>query len=202
MRPEGPFSAYVLICESFCKGFLVLRENGDPYSFKKGMLSEQNQFALAREGKMKELRELYSSLPQRASAPFLKPRRLEKAKPVHWRFADHPRTGTIYDLPDDLTLQRGITYTFLPDGQAIRVPAMNRLNVRAEAEGHQEDEDEDIVQALQQILTGKRASKNKPGFDAVGRARRPASRRIDDRGPMRKPDAHGQGLRPMEVQQA
>ena len=99
---------------------------------------------LAHAQKMKELRELYSSLPQRASAEYLRPRRLEKARPVHWRYADRPRSGTIYDLPDDLTLQRGITYTFLPDGKAIRVPAMNRLNVRAAAQGHQEDEDGDM----------------------------------------------------------
>ena len=158
---------------------------------------------LAHAQKMKELRELYSSLPQRASAEYLRPRRLEKARPVHWRYADQPRTGTIYDLPDDLTLQRGITYTFLPDGKAIRVPAMNRLNVRAAAQGHQEDEDGDIVKALQQLLTGKRATGNKPSFDKQGRVRRPADRgRIDERGPMRKPDAHGQGLRPMPVLEA
>ena len=165
--------------------------------------NDQDLGRLAQEAKRKELRELYSSLPQRASAEFLKPRVLQKAKPVHWRYADRPRSGTIYDLPDDLTLQRGITYTFLPDGKAIRVPAMNRLNVRAAAQGHQEDEDADIVKALQQLLTGKRPTGDKPSFDKQGRVRRPADRgRIDERGPMRKPDAHGQGLRPMPVLEA
>ena len=59
---------------------------------------------------------------------------LPKARPVIWRSADHPMPGTIYRLPDDMSLQRGITYTFLPDGRSLRVPAMNRLDVRAAAQ--------------------------------------------------------------------
>ena len=61
--------------------------------------------------------------------------------------------GTIYRLPDDLTLQRGITYTFLPDGRALRVPSMNRMSVRAAAQGHQENEDSDVVEALTQLIS-------------------------------------------------
>jgi len=104
--------------------------------------------------------------------------------------------GTIYRLPDDTTLQRGITYTFLPDGRSIRVPAMNRLDVRAAAQGHQEGEDGDIMQALQQILSGKRG---KASFDGQGRARRaPADRR--ERGPAARRDVRGQGMRRMPVE--
>ena len=129
---------------------------------------------------------------------------LPKAKPVIWRCADHPMPGTIYRLPDDRTLQRGITYTFLPDGRSIRVPAMNRLDVRASAESHREDEDGDIMQALQQILMGKRG---KASFDGQGRARRPAGqrgapvgRRAPERGPAAQRDVRGEGMRAMPLQ--
>ena len=107
--------------------------------------------------------------------------------------------GTIYRLPDDMTLQRGITYTFLPDGRSIRVPAMNRLDVRAAAQSHQEGEDGDIIQALQQILSGKRG---KARFDGQGRAQGPAApapvgRR---RGPAARRDVQGEGMRGMPVE--
>ena len=114
--------------------------------------------------------------------------------------------GTIYRLPDDLTLQRGITYTFLPDGRSMRVPAMNRLDVRAAAQGHQEDEDKDIIQALQQILKGKRQTGGAPRFNEQGRAHRlaperggPAGRRGAVRGPPARREVDGQGLRNMPI---
>ena len=64
--------------------------------------------------------------------------------------------GTIFRLPDDRALQRGITYTFLPDGRRTVVPAMSRLDVRAHAQSHDENEHSDIVQALQDILQGRK----------------------------------------------
>ena len=126
---------------------------------------------------------------------------LPKARPVIWRSADHPMPGTIYRLPDDMSLQRGITYTFLPDGRSLRVPAMNRLDVRAAAQSHQDGEDGDIMQALQQILSGKRG---KATFDDQGRARRPADQRVagqraPQRGPLPRRDMHGEGVRGMAV---
>jgi hypothetical protein len=109
--------------------------------------------------------------------------------------------GSIYHLPDDTSLQRGITYTILPDGRSIRVPAMNRLDVRASAQGHQEGQDGDIMQALQQILTGKRG---KASFDGQGRARRgrrgaPVGRRAPERGPAPRREVQGEGMRGMHV---
>ena len=140
-----------------------------------------------------------SRIAQRPPASHRVAKVLPKAKPVIWRSADHPMPGTIYRLPDDMTLQRGITYTFLPDGRSIRVPAMNRLDVRAAAQGHQEGEDGDIMQALQQILTGKRG---KASFDGQGRAQGPAApapvgRR---RGPAARRDVRGEGMRGMPVE--
>ena len=106
-------------------------------------------------------------------------------------------TGTIYRLPDDLTLQRGITYTFLPDGRRMRVPAMNRLDVRASAQGHQDNEDEGIAEALKKLLTGKKPTGNDARFDRVGRARRPHQAA---HGPAIQRDVYGQGMRGLPVQ--
>ena len=79
--------------------------------------------------------------------------------------------GTIFNLPDDMHLQRGITYTILPDGRSARVPAMSRLQVRAESQSHREDGDEDAMQALKDILMGKKWTKGRARHDRSGRAR-------------------------------
>ena len=80
--------------------------------------------------------------------------------------------GSIYRLPDDLSLQRGITYTILPDGRSLRVPAMNRLIVRSQAESHTEDEGRDLVQALQDIIQGKAPVRGRASFNKRGVASR------------------------------
>ena len=85
-----------------------------------------------------------------------------------WRSWDRPRVGSIYRLPDDLSLQRGITYTIMPDGKSLRVPAMNRLVVRSQAESHTEDEGRSIVQALQNIIAGKKPLKGQARFNRHG----------------------------------
>ena len=56
--------------------------------------------------------------------------------------------GTIFRMIDDMSLQRGITYTILPDGRSLRVPAMARINVRAHADSHAEDDGQDMVRQL------------------------------------------------------
>ena len=110
--------------------------------------------------------------------------------------------GSIYRLPDDRTLQRGITYTFLPDGKAIRVPAMNRMQVRAESQGHQEGEDDDIMQTLTKLLSGKKDPKQYRNRRPHGQ-RQPGQRA--PRGGMARDDPgepdHGAGLRPLNVQE-
>jgi hypothetical protein len=131
----------------------------------------------------------------------------QKAKPVHWRFADNPRPGSIYRLPDDMSLQRGITYTFLPDGRSMRVPSMNRMMVRASAEGHQENENQDIMSALQQMLSGKRPTAGKARFNNMGRAHVP-DRRVGAggvraaarRGPAARNEVVGDGLRGIPIE--
>ena len=118
-----------------------------------------------------------------------------------WRFYDRPMPGSIYRLPDDRTLQRGITYTFLPDGRRIRVPAMNRMEVRAESQGHQEGEDGDIMQKLTRLLSGKKdPSRNRhrvPGHRIPGQRAPRGGMARDDPG---EPD-HGAGLRPLNIQE-
>ena len=86
-----------------------------------------------------------------------------------WRSYDRPRVGTIFRLPDDLQLQRGITYTILPDGRSIRVPSMNRQLVRAQSDKHSENEGHDIMQALQDILQGSKPVPGRARHDRRGR---------------------------------
>ena len=76
-------------------------------------------------------------------------------KAMSWRSHDRPMPGSIYRLQDDRRLQRGITYTIMPDGKGLRVPANTRLGVRAAAESHERDQHADIMQALTDILKGK-----------------------------------------------
>jgi hypothetical protein len=80
--------------------------------------------------------------------------------------------GTIYRMLDDRSLQRGITYTIMPDGKSLRVPAMSKLDVRASAESHQDNEQGSIVQALSDILKGKKPVEGRARFNRKGRARR------------------------------
>ena len=111
--------------------------------------------------------------------------------------------GTIFRLPDDLTLQRGITYTFLPDGRRLRVPSMNRMQVRADAQGHQENEDGDIMQALQDIIKGKKPGAGRAKFNRHGVAQRMQGRRAGGGRPVVRYDpaegGRGQGLRPVAI---
>ena len=127
------------------------------------------------------------------------------AKPVNWRYADTPRTGTIFRLPDDVRLQRGITYTYLPDGRSMRLPSMNRLLVRASAASHQESENHDIVQALQKIIQGKRPTAGSSRFDHMGRAHVPGMGRREGnaqprRGPPARNQVRGDGLRGIPIE--
>lgn len=110
--------------------------------------------------------------------------------------------GTIYRLPDDLTLQRGITYTFLPDGRALRVPSMNRMSVRAAAQGHQENEDSDVVEALTQLISGKKPVPGRASFDKIGRASGNRVRRNPVRTDPPGRRAPGAGLRPAQIADA
>ncbi len=115
-----------------------------------------------------------------------------------WRSHDRPMPGTIFRLPDITSLQRGITYTILPDGKSIRVPAMSRLDVRANAESHQEKEGGDIMQALQDIIAGKKTVPGRAHFNRRGQAR---GRQLVDKPEVR---AHGgdPGMRPARIEPA
>ena len=84
---------------------------------------------------------------------------------------------------------------------------MNRLDVRASAQGHQEDEDGDIMEALQHILKGKKPTGDKARFNHQGRVHRGERRAPGERGgvgrPVRGPqpqrDMHGEGMRGLQV---
>ncbi len=78
--------------------------------------------------------------------------------------------GTIFRLPDDPHLQRGITYTILPDGKSLRVPDMHRMNVRAAADSHEADQHTEIMQALTDILQGKKPVPGRARYNKHGQA--------------------------------
>ena len=78
--------------------------------------------------------------------------------------------GTIFRLPDDQALQRGVTFTIMPDGTHKRVPAMQRLDVRAQNQAHANDEHGDIMQALQNILKGRKPMPGEARHAGQGRA--------------------------------
>ena len=108
-------------------------------------------------------------------------------------------TGTIFRLPDDIQLQRGVTFTILPDGRSLRVPAMNRLTVRSESQSHDENDNHDYLQALQDILKGKKPVRGRARFmpGGLGRA---GGNRVNPRAHLRggpAPVDPGEGFRPV-----
>ena len=105
-------------------------------------------------------------------------------------------TGTIFRLPDDMQLQRGITFTILPDGRPLRVPAMSRLQVRAESQSHEQDQGKGMMQALQDLLRGKKPVPGRYQHNLRGRVHKKGQ--AFDLGGRRDPylvDPHG-GVRP------
>ena len=97
--------------------------------------------------------------------------------------------GTIFRLPDDMQLQRGITFTIMPDGRSLRVPAMSRLHVRAASQSHEEGDGKDMMQALKDILKGKKSV---------------SGREMNRRGPSRErlPGGGREGLRQARVRES
>ena len=87
-----------------------------------------------------------------------------------WRSWDRPRPGSVYSTPDDFSLQRSYTFTYMPDGRMVKVPAMMRQDVRAQSESHKQDESHDIVQALQDLVAGRKPVPGRARFNRHGRA--------------------------------
>jgi hypothetical protein len=85
--------------------------------------------------------------------------------------------GTIFRLPDDTQLQRGITFTIMPDGRSLRVPAMSRIHVRAASQSHDEGGGQDMMQALKDILKGKKPGSGREMNRRPGRERLPGGGR-------------------------
>ena len=107
--------------------------------------------------------------------------------------------GTIFRLPDAVQLVRGITFTILPDGRSLRVPTMNRNEVRAQSQGHEEDQDKKIMQALQDVLSGKKPVAGRAAFGRRGKAK--TIQRVGQRQrPEQLAPVEGAGLRPMPME--
>ena len=120
-------------------------------------------------------------------------------KEMAWRFHDHPMRGTIFRLPDDMSLQRGITFTILPDGKMIQVPSMSRMMVRAASSSHDENDEQQIVKALQDILKGKKSDARPRDRRRPHIQREPANQRGQI--PI-LPVQRGEGLRPAIIEEA
>ena len=101
-----------------------------------------------------------------------------KQKNMAWRFSDHPMPGWIYRLPDIPELVRGVTFTII-DGNATEVPSMQRNMVRASSEGHADKEHDEIVEALQNLIGGRRAQPGDAERDGAGRHRRRVPQRAE-----------------------
>ena len=139
-----------------------------------------------------------SSTPQRAPSIATSKSALHKLKEMAHRSWDRPRPGTIFRLPDIPSLVRGVTFTIMPDGKHMRVPTMNRLVVKAQNQQHADTESGDIMQALQDILKGKKPVDDRARFDHVGRVRRHAGGGAHHHAQMRPDAGMGRGaLRPV-----
>ena len=110
-----------------------------------------------------------------------------------WRSWDRPIVGTIFRLPDLTSLVRGITFTILPDGQSMRVPAMNRAEVRAQSNKHAEGEEGEIMQALHDLMHGKNPQAGRGARDKRGahRVHQRADQQFGQHAPIRAPDQPG-----------
>ena len=76
----------------------------------------------------------------------------------------------------------------------MRVPTMNRLVVKAQNQQHADTESGDIMQALQDILKGKKPVDDRARFDRAGRIRRHAGRGAPrEQAPMRPDAGMGRG---------
>ena len=135
--------------------------------------------------------------PERSQHSYLKIGSTQIKKDMH-RSWDRPRPGTIFRLPDIPSLVRGVTFTIMPDGKHMRVPTMNRQLVKAQNQQHADSESGDIMQALQDILQGKKPVDDRARFDHVGRVRRHAGRVPRQQAQMRPDAGMGRGgLRPV-----
>ena len=135
--------------------------------------------------------------PERSQHSYLKIDSTQIKKEMH-RSWDRPRPGTIFRLPDIPSLVRGVTFTIMPDGKHQRVPTMNRQVVKAQNQQHADSESGDVMQALQDILQGKKPVDDRARFDHVGRVRRHAGRVPHQQAQMRPDAGMGRGgLRPV-----
>ncbi len=89
--------------------------------------------------------------------------------PLSWRFCDHPRTGSIYTLPDIPQLVRGPTLVLMPSGKEIEVPTMSKNDVEANANIHTNLQGQGKLQELLKMLSGKQGPSAPSGYK-IGRA--------------------------------
>jgi hypothetical protein len=84
--------------------------------------------------------------------------------PMAYRFADYPRPGSIYRLPDIVSLVRGPTLVRMPSGQDIRVDARLKMESPNPANVHDEAKGQSSLEDLLKILKGDKRQGPPPGF--------------------------------------
>lgn len=78
-----------------------------------------------------------------------------------WRFYDQPMRGWVYRTPDDVSLQRGITFTILPDGRRLRVPRMQKIyRDNTDNDEHDDEYGSAMMKMLADIIGGGKSSSN------------------------------------------
>jgi hypothetical protein len=90
-----------------------------------------------------------------------------------YRFTNYDRKGTILRLPDDRRLVRGHTYTILPNGRMVKVPAALKQKVSAPAEVHDQEEGAEIMDVLKALMEGRKLDPGNSGRTLQNFDRRP-----------------------------
>ncbi len=96
-----------------------------------------------------------------------------KPWPCGRRFTNYDRKGSILTLPDYLRLVRGHTYTILPNGRMVKVPAALKQKVSAPAEVHDQEEGAEIMDVLRSLMEGRKLGGQNSGRTLQNFDRRP-----------------------------
>jgi len=96
-----------------------------------------------------------------------------KPGPCAYRFTNYDRKGAIWRLPDDERLQRGYTYTILPDGRMVKVPASLKQKVHAPSQVHEQKHGSEMVELLKSLMEGRKLPGGEENRQLINFDRRP-----------------------------
>ena len=96
-----------------------------------------------------------------------------KPGPCAHRFTNYDRKGAIWRLPDDERLVRGYTYSVLPDGRMVKVPAALKQHAGAPSEIHDQKAGSEMVELLRALMEGKKLPGDSENRQMINFDRRP-----------------------------